>query len=145
MQKFIAESNSLAACLLNCENSINLFSKFTRVIIKCINLVNELWKSKRNIIEFQHDTLLSYNIEYASSPMIITTVKHLPVVEYIFKLWFRGYESPQYKTEIWNKQESLKDALDAAFPQCLNTQVGIPCVKIFKSKLGSNTVMLSNY
>lgn len=51
MHKFISESNSFAACLLNCENSINLFSKFTRVIIKGVNIVNELWKSKRNTVE----------------------------------------------------------------------------------------------
>lgn len=76
--------------------------------------------------------------------MVITTVKHLPIVEYIFKLWFKGYEGGQYKAEIWNKQETLKEALDEAFPKCLNSTVGIPSTKIFKSKLGSNTTMLSN-
>lgn len=76
--------------------------------------------------------------------MIITTVKHLPIVEYILKLWFRGFESNHYKVEVWNKQDGLKDALDTAFPKFLNTEVGIPPIKIFRSKLGSNTTILSN-
>lgn len=144
MHKFISESNSFAACLLNCEKSVNLYSKFTRIIIKCTNIVNDLWKSKRNTVEYQHDTLMAFNVEYSSSPMIVTTVKHLPIVEYIFKLWFRSFELGHYKVEVWHKQDALKEALDTAFPKFLNTEVGIPPIKIFRSKLGSNTIMLSN-
>jgi len=76
--------------------------------------------------------------------MIITTAKHLPFVEYLFKLWFRGFDSEKNRNEIWHKQEALKEALDQTFPKFLNTEVGIPPVKIFKSKLGSNPTLLSN-
>lgn len=76
--------------------------------------MNNLWAKFRDTKKYTRDTLLGYCFIDSTNPIVITTMDHQPILEYVFGLWFKNYNYP-IKNDLFDTMQEFKTHLDAQF------------------------------